>query len=347
MGEHDTLFKRTFGVPRHAAGLIRSLLPAAVTHRLDFDRLELMPGSFVDEEMAQSHGDLLFRVPIVGEDAFLYILLEHQSGPDDLMPFRISTYRHGACTSLLRREPERRTLPIVVGIVIHHGSQGWTSPRSLGEMLDGFDTLPGLGPVVPDFDLIIDDLVHVDDEALLARPMSAFPKLVLWARRDGRSPEKLFRSLPRWRHELERLMTEDPSLRDAGVVLRYILRVSGDVPFEIIRQEFIKVIPEIEVAMASAAEQLFQEGIEKGIEKGIEQGEERGLKKGRQEGRQEGRQAGRQEANRTMLGRLLQLRFGALGPEVEARIAEGSSEQVEGWLERFATAETLDGIFAD
>jgi len=331
MGVHDTFFKRTFGVPRHAAGLIRSLLPAAVTRHLDFEQLELMPASFVDEEMAQSHGDLLFRVPIRGEDSFLYILLEHQSGPDDLMPFRISTYRHGACTSLMRREPERRTVPIVVGIVIHHGPQGWTSPRSLREMVDGFEALPGLGHVVPDFDLIIDDLVHVDDAALLARPMSAFPKLVLWALRDGRSPEKLFRSLPRWRHELERLMHEDPTLRDARVVLRYILRVSGDIPFEIVRQEFIKVIPELEVAMASAAEQLIQEG----IEKGIEQGEERGLKKGRQ------------EANRTMLGRLLQLRFGALGAEVEARIAEGSPEQLEGWLERFATAETLDAVFAD
>ncbi len=48
-----------------------------------------------------------------------------------------------------------------------------------------------------------------------------------------------------------------------------------------------------------------------------------------------------------MLARLLQLRFGALDTEAEARIAEGSPEDLEGWLERFATAETLDAVFAD
>lgn len=176
---------------------------------------------------------------------------------------------------------------------------------------------------VPDFELIIDDLVHVGDEALLGRPMDAFPKLVLWALRDGRSIDKLLGSLPKWRHEFERLIRADPTLGDAQVFLDYILRVSGDVSFEIVRQKFIEVIPELEVAMASAAEQLIQKG------------EERGLKKGRQ------------EANRTMLARQLQLRFGALGPELEARIAEGSSDELEIWLERVITAETLDAVFAD
>ncbi|RLB46816.1 MAG: hypothetical protein DRJ42_26815, partial [Deltaproteobacteria bacterium] len=234
--DHDTFFKHTFSVPRCAAGLIRSLLPRAVTCRLDLERLELMPASFVDDAMAERRGDLLFRVPILGQDTFLYILIEHQSGPDPRMPFRIATYRQGAWTSLMRREPRRRTLPIITALVVHHGARGWTGPRSLHEMVEGLDAFPSLEASVPDFELIIDDLVHVDDEALLGRPMDAFPKLVLWALRDGRSIDKLLRSLPKWRHEFGRLIREDPTLGDAQVFLGYILKVSGDVSFEIVRQ---------------------------------------------------------------------------------------------------------------
>ncbi|RLB44833.1 MAG: hypothetical protein DRJ42_31160 [Deltaproteobacteria bacterium] len=107
--------------------------------------------------------------------------------------------------------------------------------------------------------------------------------------------------------------------------------MAGDVSFETVREKFIEIIPEVEAAMASPAEQLIQEG------------EERGLKKGLKKGRQEGRQ----EASRTMLVRLIQLRFGALGSEIEERIAEGSPEELERWLELFATAESLDGVFAE
>jgi predicted transposase YdaD len=66
MGDHDTLFKRAFGVPEHAAGELRSVLPAAVVDRLDLDSLELLPTSFVDQEMVHRHADLLFRAPLAG-----------------------------------------------------------------------------------------------------------------------------------------------------------------------------------------------------------------------------------------------------------------------------------------
>lgn len=45
---HDALFKFAFSQVEHAAGVIRSVLPAAVVERLDFSTLTLRPGSFVD-----------------------------------------------------------------------------------------------------------------------------------------------------------------------------------------------------------------------------------------------------------------------------------------------------------
>ncbi len=327
MGDHDKLFKRVFRVPRHAAGLIRTMLPAALVARMDLSQLELVPASFVDPELRERHGDLVFRVPIDGKMAFVYFLVEHQSEPDAMMAFRLLTYIQRLWAAVLREDPRRETLPLVVPIVIHHGHSGWTKARTLHELVEGLDEMPELRAVVPNFEMIIDDLVRVDDPALLARPLEAFPKVALWVLRDARTIEALFEGLGAWRDEIQKLVAPSRDFEDFESVMRYILRVSKDVSFETIRDKFIEVIPEVEAAMASPAEQLIQKG------------EERGLKKGRQEGRQ--------EANRTMLARQLQLRFGALCPEVEERIAEGSSEDLESWLERFATAETLDGVFAD
>jgi len=327
MGDHDTLFKRAFSVPQHAAGLIRTMLPAAVVARMDVNALELLPASFVDAEMAERHADLLFRAPIDGRPAYVYILIEHQSAPDALMPFRGMTYIQRIWASVLRNEPERRTLPIVVPVIIHHGRTGWTGPRTLHEMVDGLEDVPELAPLVPNLELLIDDLVEADDAALLSRPLDPFPKVALWVLRDARTVEALFESLRAWGKELERLVAVDRDPQDIQAILRYILRVAGDTSFETVRQRFIEVTPAIEAAMASPAEQLIQQGLEQGLQKG--------------------RQEGLEQGNRKTLARLLRLRFGALGSEAEARIEEASGQDVERWLDRVVTAGSLEAVFAD
>ncbi|RLB55489.1 MAG: transposase, partial [Deltaproteobacteria bacterium] len=201
MGDHDTLFKRAFSVPRHAAGLIRALLPAALVARMDLSKLELVRASFVDPELSERHAGLVFRVPIDGKMAFVYLLFEHQSEPHPLMAFRFLTYIQRLWAAILREDPSRKTLPIVVPIVIHHGRGGWNEARSLHELVEGLDEMPELRAMVPNFEMIIDDLVRVDDDALLARPLEAFPKVALWVLRDARTIEALLERLGPWREE--------------------------------------------------------------------------------------------------------------------------------------------------
>jgi predicted transposase YdaD len=56
---------------------------------------------------------------------------------------------------------------------------------------------------------------------------------------------------------------------------------------------------------------------------------EEGRQEGRQEGRREGEQAGKQAEALALTRRLLTRRFGALAPEVDARIGALSLPQVE------------------
>jgi hypothetical protein len=248
------------------------------------------------------------------------------------MPYRVLTYQQRIWAAILRDEPHRKTLPPVISLVIHHGEGGWRAPRTLHQMIDGLDAAPALAPFVPELELLIDDLSAADDEALFARPLAPFPKVVLWLLRDGREIETLLEHLPAWGPELARLAAYASS-EDILVVLRYIFRVAGEVPFESVWQHIIDVTPTLEQPMASAAEQLIQRGKQEGLQEGL------------QKGKQEGKQEGLQEGLRRTLARLLRSRFGHLDAGAEERIAAAAAETLERWLDRILTAESAEDVF--
>ena len=79
---HDALFKWTFSTPARAAEQLRSVLPAEVAARLQWDGLRPEKGEYVDDELKGRLTDLLFSVPTTdGRPALLYLLFEHQSAP--------------------------------------------------------------------------------------------------------------------------------------------------------------------------------------------------------------------------------------------------------------------------
>ncbi|GGN73098.1 hypothetical protein GCM10011610_15150 [Nocardia rhizosphaerihabitans] len=80
--------------PADAASEIRAALPATITARLDLTTLRLQPGSFVSRELRSRYSDLLYNVQFDGRDAYVYVLIEHQSGNEadpnvDLRPGRV------------------------------------------------------------------------------------------------------------------------------------------------------------------------------------------------------------------------------------------------------------------
>jgi len=59
------------------------------------------------------------------------------------------------------------------------------------------------------------------------------------------------------------------------------------------------------------------------------------------------REEGREEGRGRILRRLLAIKFGALGDDVEARVAAASSAQLDRYVERILTAATADSVFDD
>jgi flagellar biosynthesis/type III secretory pathway protein FliH len=152
--------------------------------------------------------------------------------------------------------------------------------------------------------------------------------------RDTRDAESFIEHIRAWASELQQL---DPGGQEAHVIVNYVLRISGDVPAETIRKHIVEVAPALEKPMASAAEQLIQQG----LQRGLEQGREEGLEKGLEQGQQQGRAA----ALRHTLERLLQLRFGPLDDDSRARVASAPVDELERFIERVISAGQLDEVF--
>src|SRR5213082_2707993 len=79
--------------PANLRDLLRIVEPE-VAERLDFSRAERVNRSFIPADLQKRESDLIFRVPFLqpkeeGPEVWLYILLEHQSRPDPLMPLRV------------------------------------------------------------------------------------------------------------------------------------------------------------------------------------------------------------------------------------------------------------------
>lgn len=121
---HDRLFRYVFSDPEQAAGEIQVLLPEEVSRLVDWRTLRPLSGTFVDEVLDERRSDILFRVDLGGREALLYLLLEHQSTSDSLMPFRLLRYMVRIWDGYLAENPTAKTLPMVV----HHSEDGWRAP---------------------------------------------------------------------------------------------------------------------------------------------------------------------------------------------------------------------------
>ena len=131
---HDKFFKDGFSDPATAAALLRHELPPEVAATIDWDRLRLVPGSFLDEKLDHSESDLLFAAPLLpvpgGEadpdaEVCLHVLFEHQSTRDPFMALRLLRYMVRIWELWLREHGRTKRLPLIIPVVVAQNRTVW------------------------------------------------------------------------------------------------------------------------------------------------------------------------------------------------------------------------------
>ncbi len=327
---HDSLFKYVFSEPGEAAALLEGILATGVVQQIKLTEIAPVAGSFVDEELAARHSDILFEVPLASGcgTAFIYLLMEHQSTPEPGMAGRLLGYLM-RIWERFSREQETHLLPPVLPVVVYHGSHTWNAARRMHDQLTvPASELGDLAVHVPGFSYVLHDLSKFGDEELRGRALGRLALYLMRHAFEGR----LWERFPEWVDLLAKVMTET-GLGAVEAALRYTLSMEKEMPPEETRRLLEQKLGERGTeAMMTAGERLV----------------EKGRAEGRTEGRAEGRAEGQVGAVRSLVLRLMQRRFRTVPPGVRKRIeATDDASKLEQCAERILDAKSIAEIVED
>ncbi len=300
--------------------------------------------TFIDEHLREQLTDLLMRVPLdaAADDdagapskAYIYVLMEHQSKPQVLMPVRILRYLSAIWDEHRSEHPDAIRVPVILPIVMYHGIP-WRASITMDEVYDcPHRTLDAIGEHLPRYAFVLEELLPDDDEALWQRVSGAIPQVILWALTYARREPDLLAAMGRDIATLLADLAEAPSgVAALGMLFTYTMSVAR------IEREHMARFLKTEVS--PMAHQVFTNTYDEIVYKSREQGLEQGLEKGRKEGQQQGRR----EAEQERLIRLLRARFGRVSRAAQARIKAADQAELDTWYERLFAAGSVAEVMS-
>lgn len=320
---HDALVRRVFGVAEHAAQELRVALPSPLLQHLDLASLTVEGSGFVSRQLRATTADMLYGATYRGRPAFLYILFEHMSTVDELMPLRML----GGVVQVLERHVRSRQaqalpvlpLPLVIPLVLHHSASGWTGETRF-ELLFDLDATadPAVLGLIPRFGFLLDDISHVSDGELRARRAGALVTLTLALLRDGRSG-RLVRTVTNFLPEITAVFQGAGGQDAFETLMVYLFHVASDHEAESVASTIGTAIPGSKEAVMTFAEKL----------------------------RLEGEARGKAEAEKSILLRLLTRKFETVSPEALSRIDAAAEADHMRWVDRVLTANSVAEVLSD
>ena len=263
---HDAVFKRFLRHPETANDFLTLYLPEEIRQQCDFATLRLESASFVDEDLRAWYSDVLWSVQTTSGPGYVYVVIEHQSSPDNHMAFRLMRYAITAMQSHL--DAGHKELPLVVPMLFYHGA---TSPYPfslnwLDEFADPQMAKTLYGRPFP----LIDVTAMPDDEIVQHRRVALLELMQKHIRqRDLSGITESLATL---------VMLGYTNRRQLRVLFHYMLQYGNTADPSVFLRRLARRLPQYEERLMSIAQKLKQEGW--------------------QEGKQEGRQEGLQEGSR-------------------------------------------------
>lgn len=277
---HDALAKGFLSDPTVAREFLELYLSADVKGICNFDTLQIEPTSYIDEDLKMHCADITYRLELKDKTNFVYVytLVEHQSTPVALMPFRILKYQVAIIQNHLTRYEHKNNkknpiLPLVVPIVFYNGTDSpYPCKVDIAEMFEHRDLFDKIQ--LGRFKLV--DLTITNNEEILKHGKVAVLEM----------------------------LAKHISVRDFSIVKDYIMSalVAGhndhlsELLFKIayaylstarendelleLSDEIIKQLPNYKEIVMTHTETLLQKGIQQGMQQGRQEGRQEGVEEG-------------------------------------------------------------------
>ncbi len=305
--------------PANLRGLLLAAYPEAAD-RVDYSRVREVPATFILESFREREADIVrkapYRSPSGESEVWIYVLVEHQSTPDRLMPFRL-LLAMVQLWEMERRDQAERKIPegeqqlsTILPVVFYTGRREWAGPGPLSDLVDVPDELRSF---VPKHEVVYLDVAR-SPESRLTTGGEPFG----WALRllqEEQSDLATFEQVERGALQVIRQLWQGQDLERGRVLLRFLValvhhrraREEQEELMNVARRALVPFVSDEEVSRM--AKTYGEELIEEGMAKGIAVGRERGRAEGQAEGKQ------------SALLAILRARFGALRSETEAEVS--------------------------
>nr|WP_269493429.1 Rpn family recombination-promoting nuclease/putative transposase [Desulfurispirillum indicum] len=289
--------------------MLQHEMPAHIAEVLDFSTLQRIETTYVDDDLRKTYSDRVFLANFRDSDkqAFIYMLFEHKSYPDDWCSLQLLKYMSAQWQKYLRENPQATKLPPIIPLVLYHGEDRWRR-KEIIDLLDVSDP-ESMAPYTPVFDYVLWDVSQMDQRRQIYRPdTSAFLMILHHGRRKS-----LREILPTVMLLINNANHDKcTTLELLHQFLTYAISVNSDIDDQAI-QRSLDEIPEHKEAVMSAV-----------IEKWEARGEARGVHKGQAQ----------------ILYTQIERRFGSVPPAVHERIAQATEEELSRYAINIFDAKT-------
>ena len=229
---HDRLFKAAFSNTEVAKSYLRDFLPKQITSKLDFESLELVPGSHVSPKLEEYFSDIIYECKFEGQETLLSLLLEHKSAVPkfphlQLLRYMLELWEKEAS------EKENTVLRPVIPIIVYHGKRGWKKKP----FYDSFPTLSeSLRSFIPAFEYLLTDLRNWSDEGLRVLEAEILKKTLLLFKHYGE--DEYVREHFEFLFTFRDANVEDEQIRSIIISFFVYLTLTTDLE----REEFISLV---------------------------------------------------------------------------------------------------------
>jgi len=146
----DGLFKTIMEDEVAAREFLGYYLPEDFKDLVDLSQITVKKESFVEEDLKKALSDIVYSIKTKdNEEAYVFVLIEHQSTPDHLMAFRLWKYMLLICERHIKRNKKSNNkhnrnnndksaktikLPLIAPLVFYNGTKKYNAPLNLWEL---------------------------------------------------------------------------------------------------------------------------------------------------------------------------------------------------------------------
>ena len=151
INQHDIITKKVLSNKTYAVDFLKNTLPAKIVSKLDFNRLKIEKGDFIDSKGKERFTDILYSIPTKqGSKIGVFCLVEHKSSPDKNIHAQLLMYLAG-----IYQNKKYAVIPLV----LYHGKKTWEISVNFSSSLLIPDELErDLKRYIPDFQYELLDL---------------------------------------------------------------------------------------------------------------------------------------------------------------------------------------------